>query len=448
MSDLLGIGASGVRAYQSALTTVSENIANAATPGYAKRTADVREIAPALGIHSGGGIQTGQGVTVAGVTRSADALRAADVRTSSADLARSETGIAWLDRIETALTGNQLGDRLTGFFNAAKNVAADPSATVPRSALLEQASAVAGSFTATGKALDSLDANLDATAQSAVTTLNSLGVALAKVNDGIGRAQPGSNGAAQLADQRDAILDQISAISDVSVSTDAAGRATVKLGNAGGPVLVTGNTTGTVTFARGNDGTVAFALQTPLGVSTVTPGGGALAGIVDGAARIADARTSLETIATAFTDGVNTVQAQGRNLDGNPGAALFAVGSNPTDITVSLTDPRGVAAAAVGGGPRDASNLKNFDTLRSSGAFEAKTTALISGNAATLNGRKQIAEAQSAIRDNAVAARDAVSGVNLDSEAVDLLRFQQAYSASSRVIQVARDTLQSILDIR
>ena len=344
MSDLLGIGASGVRAYQSALTTVSENIANAATPGYAKRTADVREIAPALGIHSGGGIQTGQGVTVAGVTRSADALRAADVRTSSADLARSETGIAWLDRIETALTGNQLGDRLTGFFNAAKNVAADPSATVPRSALLEQASAVAGSFTATGKALDALDANLDATAGSAVTTLNSLGLALAKVNDGIGRAQPGSNGAAQLADQRDAILDQISAISDVSVSTDAAGRATVKLGNAGGPVLVTGNTTGTVTFARGSDGTVAFALQTPLGVSTVTPGGGALAGVIDGAARIADARVSLETIATAFTDGVNAVQAQGRDLDGNPGAALFTRGSSPTDITLNLTDARGIAA--------------------------------------------------------------------------------------------------------
>ncbi|WP_404373012.1 flagellar hook-associated protein FlgK [Sphingomonas sp. MMS24-J45] len=448
MSDLLGIGASGVRAYQSALTTVSENIANAATPGYAKRTADVREVAPAIGINSGGGTQTGQGVTIAGVTRSADALRAADVRTSSADLARSETGIAWLDRIETALTGNQLGDRLTGFFNAAKNVAADPSATVPRSTLLEQASAVAGSFAATGRALDSLDANLDATAQSAVTTLNSLGAALAKVNDGLGRVQPGSNGAAQLADQRDAILDQMSAISDVSVTTDPAGRATVKLGNAGGPTLVTGNTAGTVTFARGSDGTVAFALQTPLGVSTVTPGGGALAGIVDGAARIADARVSLETIATAFTDGVNAVQAQGRDLDGNPGAALFAVGSSPTDITVSLTDPRGIAAAAVGGGPRDASNLKNFDTLRTSGAFEAKTTALVSANAATLSGRKQIAEAQSAIRDNAAAARDAVSGVNLDSEAVDLLRFQQAYSASSRVIQVARDTLQSILDIR
>jgi flagellar hook-associated protein 1 FlgK len=36
----------------------------------------------------------------------------------------------------------------------------------------------------------------------------------------------------------------------------------------------------------------------------------------------------------------------------------------------------------------------------------------------------------------------------MDSEAVELMRFQQAYSASSRVIQVARDTLQTILDIR
>ena len=448
MSDLLGIGASGVRAYQSALTTVSENIANAATPGYARRTADLREIAPTVGIASGGGVQTGQGVAIAGVTRSADTLRAGDVRTSSADLARSETGVAWLDRIENALTGNQLGDRLTDFFNAAKQVAADPTATVPRSALLEQASAVAGSFSATGKALDHLDADLDSTADTAVTTLNSLGAALAKINDGLGRAQPGSNGAAQLADQRDTILDQISAISDVSVALDGSGRATVKLGNAGGPVFVSGNSAGDVTFARGSDGTVSFALHTPLAVSAFTPGGGALAGLIDGAARIADARTKLDTIASAFTAGFNAVQAQGRDLDGNPGAAIFATGTSPTDITLALADPRGIAAAAVGGGPRDNSNLKAFDALRTSGAFESNTIALVSGNAATLNSRKQVAEAQSAIRDTAIAARDAVSGVNLDAEAVDLLRFQQAYSASSRVIQVARDTLQSILDIR
>ncbi|MCI1142206.1 hypothetical protein MOP88_07660 [Sphingomonas sp. WKB10] len=40
------------------------------------------------------------------------------------------------------------------------------------------------------------------------------------------------------------------------------------------------------------------------------------------------------------------------------------------------------------------------------------------------------------------------TGVNLDSEAVDLIRFQQAYAASSRVIQVARETMQTLLDMR
>jgi flagellar hook-associated protein 1 FlgK len=447
MSDLLSIGASGVKAYQTALTTVSENIANASTPGYAKRTTDLREVAPANGINSGSVIATGQGVTVAGVTRSADALRAADVRDSGSDLAKSDTSVAWLGRIETALTGNAVGEQLTSFFNSAQAVAADPTASAPRSAMLEQATTVAGSFAATGKALDSLDADLDSTADSAVSTLNALGASLAKVNDGLSRAVAGSNGAADLADQRDSILTQMSAISDVTVTTDAAGRATVQLGNAGGPTFVAGNQAAAVTYARGTDGTVSFAMHTSNAISIVSPSGGALAGLIDGATQIATARTKLNTIATAFTTGVNAVQAQGQDLNGNNGGALFATGSSPTDITLALTDPNGIAAAAVGRGTRDNTNLANLASLRTSGGFETKTTAMISDNATALSAKQQVQSAQSAINTNAIAANDAVSGVNLDSEAVDLLRFQQAYSASSRVIQVARDTLQTILDI-
>lgn len=448
MSDLLNIGASGVRAYQSALTTVSENIANAGTAGYSRRSVDVREVGPTVGVVAGRTIADGQGATLAGIVRSADAFKAADVRSSSADLARSETGIAWLDRIETALTGNQLGDRLTGFFNAATAIAADPTASTPRSALLEAGASVAGAFAGTGKALDQVSADLDATADNAVGSLDGIAAALAKVNDGLGRVTPNSSASAQLLDQRDQLLDQASAITDVNVQTDPAGRATVRLGGAGGAVLVAGNSAGNVTYVRNADGAVSFAVHRDNAITGFTPTGGALAGIVDGAGRITDARTQLNAIAGAFTAGVNAAQAQGRDLDGNPGSAFFATGTSASDISLALTDPRGIAAAAVGGGQRDNSNLKNFASARTAGAVEARTTALVSGNAATLAGRKQVADAQSAIRDNAIAARDAVSGVNLDNEAVDLLRFQQAYSASSRVIQVARDTLQSILDIR
>jgi len=446
MSDMLSIGASGVRAYQTALSTVSDNIANVATPGYAKRTSSLSEIEPATGLHSGGVAATGQGVVVSGLTRSADVLRDADVRTAGSDLARSETSVAWLGRVETALTSNQLGDRLTSFFNATKAVAADPTAATPRSAMLEQANAVAGSFRATGKALDLLDSNLDTTASAAVSTLNTLGNALAKVNEGIARIKGGSAAAASLADQRDSILDQMSAISNMSVSLDDYGRATVKLGDAGGPTFVSGPQSDTLQVARGSDGAIAFTLQRSQ--SMVNPSGGALAGVVEAGQRISDTRIELNKIATAFASEVNTVQTSGDDLDAKTGAKLFETGAQATDITVMLTDPRGIAAAAVGKGPRDNSNLGKLDALRTSAAFEGKTTALVAGNASALAARKQVALAQGAMRDNAVSARDAVSGVNLDSEAVDLLRFQQAYQASSRVIQVAKDTLQSILDIR
>jgi flagellar hook-associated protein 1 FlgK len=449
VSDLLGIGASGVRAYQSALTTVSENIANAATTGYARRAVQLNEISTAGSVSiTQRKMGSGSGVLVSGIVRSADAFRAADVRAAGADLARSQTAIGSLGAIQSALTGNLLGDRLTSFFNAAKAVAADPSATTPRQAMLESATAVAQAFTGTGKQLDAVSAELDATAVEAVSSLDELGASLAKINESLGRVQPGTSGAAQLADQRDQLLEQMSAISDVSVTTDAIGRATVRLGGAAGPVFVAGSDSGHVTYLRNAEGAVSFAVHRAGTSSTLTPGGGVLAGIADGAQRVAAAREQLDTIATAFVDGVNAVQAGGQNLDGTAGATMFASGETPSDISMVLADPRGLAAASPGGGARDNGNLAKLETLRTTGRVEANVTALVSTNASALSAKQAVADAQGAIRDNAVAALDSANGVNLDQEAVDLLRFQQAYQASARIIQVARETMQSILDIR
>jgi flagellar hook-associated protein 1 FlgK len=449
MSDLLSIGASGVRAYQSALSTTSDNIANAGTAGYARRSVTLSEVSASSGRFSQRADAAGNGVRITGINRAVDELRSNAVRTSGADLARTETSIVWLTGIESALNDNQLSDRLTSFFNVAKSVAADPAASTPRAALLESSTGVARAFTATARSLDQITADLDSTAESAVASLESLGDSLTRVNRGLGSTVPNSSAQAQLFDQRDQILDQLSALSDVGVTFDSIGRASVTLGGATGPNFVTTRgDVGFVTYVRAPSGNVSFALHLNGTTSSLNPTGGALAGIAEGGQRIGAARTELDRIATDFVDGVNAIQAQGRDLDGNPGAPLFAVGTSPTDISVALTSGRGIAAAAVGGGPRDNSNLAALETLRNTGAFESDAVGLIAINAAALTQRKTVSEAQSSIRDGAIAALDQLAGVNLDSEAVDLLRFQQAYQASSRVIQVARETFQSILDIR
>lgn len=444
MSDMLSIGASGVRAYQTALSTTSENIANAGTAGYVRRTTTMREVSATNSLT---GTPTPLGVTVSGIARAGDIHRSAEVRNAGADLAKTEASVVWLERIENALSGSELGDRLTEFFNSSRGVAADPSAVAPRAVMLETASSVAAAFTATSNALSGAASDLDATADNATAKLNGYSAALAKINSGLGRAQPGTVGAASLLDQRDQLLESMSALTDIDVSFDAAGRATVKGGNQG-PTLVHGDIAATVTYVRNDEGAVSFAAHFGGHAQALTPSGGALAGVAEGAQRIASARDQLDTLASGFVEGVNAVQAQGSDLSGNAGAPMFEAGDPPSHVTMTMVDPRGIAAAAAGGGTRDNGNLAALESLRSSGGFEDGITQMTTANGAALSSRKLVADAQTSIRDSAVASRDSATGVNLDEEAVDLIRFQQAYQASSRVIQVARETLQSILDIR
>jgi flagellar hook-associated protein 1 FlgK len=57
-------------------------------------------------------------------------------------------------------------------------------------------------------------------------------------------------------------------------------------------------------------------------------------------------------------------------------------------------------------------------------------------------------EALTVVHDQAVAARDQVSGVSLDEEAANLIRFQQAYQASAKVMQVAGTLFDAVLAVR
>lgn len=60
---------------------------------------------------------------------------------------------------------------------------------------------------------------------------------------------------------------------------------------------------------------------------------------------------------------------------------------------------------------------------------------------------ENVDEAAATAMTTANAARDGVEGVDLDHEAVDLLRFQQAYEGSARIVQVARDILNTIMGL-
>ncbi len=240
----------------------------------------------------------------------------------------------------------------------------------------------------------------------------------------------------------------MSALIDVNVAVDDVGRATVRVGGNTGPVVADTEGAAFFTFTMNTSGAVSILANRGNTSVALSPQGGSMAGMVDAAGRIAGARDNLHFLAGNFATQINDFQADGRDLSGNPGGPIFAVGDTPTDLSLALTDPRGIAAAAVGEGPRGNGNMTALSNLRTSADWEGQFDDAITDNAALLTARRNVASAQGSIHTTAIAARDMVTGVDLDEEAVNLIRFQQAYQASSRVIQVARDILQTIIDIR
>ena len=119
-------------------------------------------------------------------------------------------------------------------------------------------------------------------------------------------------------------------------------------------------------------------------------------------------------------------------------------------MTLSLSDGSLIATAPAGSpaNSRDMSNLTALRNALTAGGVAVNLDGLLFDVSALVNGRTTTRDTLATIADNASVALQAQAGVDLDEEAVNLVRFQQAFQASGRVMQVASDIFDSILGIR
>lgn len=124
------------------------------------------------------------------------------------------------------------------------------------------------------------------------------------------------------------------------------------------------------------------------------------------------------------------------------------------DMGVALASASEFAAAASGNGTGDNSNalaLASLQTQKLLGngteTYQSAYGKLLADVGGKTREAKVDSEAQQALLDNAVSAQSEVSGVNLDEEAADLIKYQQAYQASAQLIRVADELFQTLLGI-
>ncbi|WP_447758101.1 flagellar hook-associated protein FlgK [Sphingopyxis fribergensis] len=438
MSDLLGIGYSGLKAYSRALSTVGDNIANAQTPGYARRRLDMMEaVGGGNSIFYRGNTNPG-GVDIRGVNRSVDAWLIEDSRISGGDAERSATRLGWLDKVEGALSDETNGIKtgLTKLYTTADQLTSDPSNRTLRAQFLQSVDDVASGFRTAAGQLDKMGEGIEGAATSAVDQFNANLNALEQVNVGLRKARPGSTNEASLLDERDRLLDQISSQAGVKATFDERGAATVRAAGSG-DLLVGGGVVNPVSVTAAADGRLSYSVGgAPLAIST-----GSLAGLSEAANHVADQRASLDTMATQFASQLNTAHQAGTDANGNPGQPLFT-GSSAATLTAASLAPDQVAVANASGSN---GNMLALGAMRGANDPESRWSGHLATQAQTVASARAQDAAAATRADASAAARDGVSQVDLDTEAAELLRFQQAYSAAARTIQVARETMQTLL---
>lgn len=448
MSGLFGIGTSALLANQRALSVTGHNIANANSDGYSRQRVDfsARQV---------NGQMLGQGVNSSSVQRYSDSFATGRLNQSTAQHAAMSDGAELARRLDLVLSDPDTGmaGPLRDFTDAVDAWAADPTATESRVNLLGQADTLAQRFGQIQGGLDSFNNEINARISDHVDEINQLGQSIAQLNDeialngGVG----GSSTPNDLLDQRDQLARQLSQHVDTQSVIQADGSMNVSIGN--GQMLVAGKQVQTLQVVPpANTDNLSGVSIGGTDISRQLQAGGLGGVLAFGRDVLSPAAEQLRDLAGGIANQVNSVQNSGADLNGAPGGDLFSLSPTSARLQLQINDPAELAAAAAGSpaGSGDNSNaLLMADALRgpvvgNASASEANISMV--GTVGTAARRLEAAEtAQAAVLQQHQNLRDEVSAVNLDEEAANMLKYQQAYQAAAQIISTANQMFESLL---
>ena len=541
---LLGTAASGLQAFQRAISVTGNNISNANNADYSRQRVELGTRPPNF---TGQGY-IGTGVRVESIERLFDQFTVDRLRETSSSTSQYETYFSFSERV-TNLLGDAdagLGAGLESFFDAVQTVANDPASIPARQLMLSESESLIFRFQNLDSQLDSMRGEINGNLENIVTEINGLSSAIADANRSVVDAIALGNGAMpnDLLDKRDGLVNQLSELISVRTVQQDDGAVNVFVGS--GQALVIRFLDAPLQTVR-NDfdssrAEIAIISGSASAVITDNLSGGKLGALLDLRDQVLDpAQNSLGRIAVSLATEFNLQSNLGVDLDGAVGVDYFSLttpqvagsaantgaatvtavfdSANISNLTtenytlgfdgavwslsrvsdgqpVAMTgsgtpadpfifdglsveatagaaagdrfliqptrgggsaigllasNPREIAAATVAA-PGDNSNALLLAGLQTAQTMENGSTNFqgaygqLIGMLGTQTRSAQIAaESQGALLAQAQESRDALSGVNLDEEAADLIRFQQAYQAIAQVISVADSTFQTLL---
>ena len=468
LSAAFEIGKTGMRIYQIASEVVSENIANVNTPGYSRQRV-VLESAPPT---TSNGFPMGSGVQISAVERYYDALLQKQLvnasTTSGYDSKKSEV-LQQIEPIFNEIAQDGLGSAISGFFNAWEDLTTNPTGNTERRAVLSNAQIMVDQFHYASRTLNDAIVTQNEAVPPLVADTNSILSNIAQLNGQIKLTELASGNANEMRDQRDYLVRQLSETLAVTYTENTDGTTDVSYTDTTGTyALVTGSNAATLSSTTSGtlpDGTTPRNMVqiTPAGggaTTTVAPTTGSLGSVIQMRdTTIPDYLGQVNSLASTIVSSVNTLHnnatspggAYDRN--GNPGVDMFlAAGVTAGTISLSFSDPTMIAASKSATAVGDNANAIALAQLVDANTMAGGTTTfgnyyngLVAQIGIDVQSAKTVVTQDAAFMKQLTNLRESNSGVSLDEELADLMKYQRSYQASAKLITTAGDMMDVLL---
>ena len=452
--QILNTSRDSLLGHQTAINVTASNIANVNTPGYSRQRAV---------FSSSGSLESGTvGVKITDIERIYDRLLEVQVTDQEQNVGYSEARSDALNRAESVFNESQGGginELLNEFWSAWEDLSANPDGQVERLAMSSVSQSLASVFRQYSDELSDVRKDANTRIAGDVNRINEYTSGISDLNDRILRAEGGGGISNDLKDKRAELLRELSNIVDIHYLEDEDGALNIFLSN--GKPLVEGNLSWGLDVKKNVDNSafydVVFKDDPDEEVINSVITSGELGGLLEVRdVTVVDYMNRLDSLAAKIIENVNIQHAEGYDINGNTGEFFFAPATKAEDMYVSaaiISDTNRIAASATVN--NDGDNAIAMAAIKDKPIIINDITSTFNSHYASLVGRvgsdaavaERRVDHQTVISDQLTNRREGISGVSIDEEMMNLMKYQLGYNAAGRLCNVANEMMDTLLSI-
>lgn len=333
LTSALRIGASALSTHQLGIQVTGNNMANVATPGYARRSL---LLSPVESNDPFQRLQAGNGVSASSLNRVIDEAVVARLRGQIARERESNQTLQTLASLESAigeLSETGLTSQLTEFFGSWS----DRSTLVASDGVVvQQAETLVSNIRRLRQDLAEQKRQTDGQLDTLVPRVDDLLSEVAAINKNIARARVGGGDTSTLQDQRDRVLDELAGLIDIDTVERESGIVDVYVGST--PMVLAGDSRGIELRRESVDGIEQVTLRTRADGSALPVLSGQVGALMDARQNaVGETLEQLDRLAAELIFQTNRIHATATGPDGLA-EATSQLRTPPEDRLLALND--------------------------------------------------------------------------------------------------------------